>query len=142
VRRSRRRVQEALGQLVGAAKGALLALLVEVGLGVLRELLEQEVDQLVGPKGKWNHDRIAVRHGTRAERSRSVGGGCRSSGRGRGLRTASQRCRLRAASISPIATSSATWCWSGCSPASRPAGTAVRRSRLVRRSRQTRVRLS
>ena len=57
------RVQEALGQLVGAAKEGLLALSVEVGLGVLRELLEEEVDELVGPKGKWNRDRTAVRHG-------------------------------------------------------------------------------
>ena len=57
------RVQEALGQLVGAAREGLLALSVEVGLGVLRELLEQEVDEVVGPKGKWNPDRAAVRHG-------------------------------------------------------------------------------
>ena len=57
------RVQEALGQLVGAAKEGLLALSVEVGLGVLGELLEQEVDEVVGPKGKWNPDRSAVRHG-------------------------------------------------------------------------------
>ena len=57
------RVQDALGQLVGAAKEGLLALSVEVGLGVLRELLEEEVDGLVGPKGKWNPDRSAVRHG-------------------------------------------------------------------------------
>src|ERR1017187_3062000 len=57
------RVQEALGQLVGAAKEGLLALSVEVGLGVLRELLEQEVDELVGPKGRWNRERTAVRHG-------------------------------------------------------------------------------
>jgi putative transposase len=57
------RVQEALGQLVGAAKEGLLALSVQVGLGVLRELLEVEVEELVGPKGKWNCDRKAVRHG-------------------------------------------------------------------------------
>jgi putative transposase len=57
------RVQGALGQLVGAAKEGLLALSVEVGLEVLRELLEQEVDELVGPKGRWNRDRTAVRHG-------------------------------------------------------------------------------
>ena len=57
------RVQEALGQLVGAAKEGLLALSVEVGLGVLRELLEAEVDQVVGPKGRWNPERSAVRHG-------------------------------------------------------------------------------
>ncbi|MBV9049553.1 MAG: IS256 family transposase [Solirubrobacterales bacterium] len=57
------RVQEALGQLVGAAKEGLLALSVEVGLGVLRELLEEEVVELVGPRGRWNPDRAAVRHG-------------------------------------------------------------------------------
>jgi hypothetical protein len=45
------RVQEALGQLIGAAREGLLALSVEVGLGVLWELLEQEVDEVVGPKG-------------------------------------------------------------------------------------------
>jgi transposase-like protein len=56
-------VREALGQLLGAAKEGLLALSVEVGLGVLRELLEQEVDEIVGPKGKHSRDRIAVRHG-------------------------------------------------------------------------------
>ena len=46
------RVQEALGQLVGAAKEGLLALSVGVGLGVLAELMEEEVDEVVGPKGK------------------------------------------------------------------------------------------
>jgi putative transposase len=56
-------VQEALGQLLGAAKEGLLALAVEVGLGVLRELLEEEVEQVVGPKGRWNRERTAVRHG-------------------------------------------------------------------------------
>src|SRR6266699_3239200 len=57
------RVQEALGQLVGAAKEGLLALSVGVGLGVLGELLEEEVDDVVGPKGKHDADRTAVRHG-------------------------------------------------------------------------------
>jgi putative transposase len=57
------RVQEALGQLVGAAKEGLLALSVGVGLGVLTELMEEEVDEVVGPKGRRNADRVAVRHG-------------------------------------------------------------------------------
>ena len=39
------------------------AVSVQVGLGVLRELLEAEVDEIVGPKSKWNPDRSAVRHG-------------------------------------------------------------------------------
>ena len=41
-----------LGQLVGAAKEGLLALSVGVGLGVLTELMEEEVDDVVGPKSK------------------------------------------------------------------------------------------
>ena len=57
------RVQEALGEFVGAAREGLLALSVGVGLGVLAELLEEEVDEVVGPKGKHDADRIAVRHG-------------------------------------------------------------------------------
>ena len=57
------RVQEALGELVGAAREGLLALSVATGLGVLVELLEEEVDEVVGPKGKRNPDRSAVRHG-------------------------------------------------------------------------------
>src|SRR5437764_9735264 len=57
------RVQEALGELVGAAKEGLLALSVGVGLGVLEKLMAEEVDDVVGPKGKHNPDRSAVRHG-------------------------------------------------------------------------------
>jgi len=57
------RVQEALGQLVGSAKEGLLALSVGVGLGVLAELLEEEVVEVVGAKGKHDPERTAVRHG-------------------------------------------------------------------------------
>jgi transposase-like protein len=57
------RVQEALGQLVGSAREGLLALSVGVGLGVLAELLEEEVVDVVGAKGKHDPDRVAVRHG-------------------------------------------------------------------------------
>ena len=46
------RVQEALGQLVGAAKEGLLALSVEVGLGVLGELLEEEVERVRRAEGE------------------------------------------------------------------------------------------
>src|SRR3954465_13564000 len=38
------RVQEALGELAGAAKGGLLGLSVGVGLGVLHEMMEAELD--------------------------------------------------------------------------------------------------
>jgi transposase-like protein len=57
------RIQEALGELVGAAREGLLALSVGVGLGVVHELMELEVDEVVGPKGEHNPDRAAVRHG-------------------------------------------------------------------------------
>jgi putative transposase len=60
------RVQEALGELVGAAKEGLLALSVATGLGVLAELLEDEVDEVVGPKHARDSDRTAVRHGHEA----------------------------------------------------------------------------
>jgi putative transposase len=56
-------VLEALGELASAAKQGLLALSVGVGIGVLHELLEAEVCEVVGPKGKHDPDRTAVRHG-------------------------------------------------------------------------------
>ena len=60
------RVQEALGELAGAAKEGLLALSVGVGLGVLTELMDEEVDDVVGPKGRHDAGRAAVRHGHEA----------------------------------------------------------------------------
>jgi putative transposase len=56
-------IQEALGELVGAAREGLLALSVGVGLGVVHELMECEVDEVVGSKGKHDPDRTAKRHG-------------------------------------------------------------------------------
>jgi putative transposase len=56
-------IQEALGELVGAAREGLLALSVGVGLGVVHELMELEVDEVVGPKGKHDPGRVGKRHG-------------------------------------------------------------------------------
>ena len=56
-------IQDALGELVGAAKEGLLALSVGVGLSVVHELMELEVTEVVGPKGKHDPDRTAKRHG-------------------------------------------------------------------------------
>ena len=56
-------IQEALGELVGAAREGLLALSVGVGLSVVHQLMEAEVEEVVGPKGKHNLDRTAKRHG-------------------------------------------------------------------------------
>src|SRR6266487_6819103 len=72
-----RQIQAALGELVGAAREGLLALSVGVGLGVVHELMELEVDEVVGPKGKQDRDRVAVRQLVRSE-ERRVGKECRS----------------------------------------------------------------
>jgi putative transposase len=57
------RVREALGDLAGAAREGLMALSVGVGLGILAELMEAEVDEVVGPKGRHDPARTAKRHG-------------------------------------------------------------------------------
>ena len=55
-------IHEALGELVGAAREGLLALSVGVGLGVVHELMEAEVDEVVGPKSKHDPGRVATLH--------------------------------------------------------------------------------
>ena len=60
------RVQVALGVLAGAAKEGLLALSVGVGLGALAELMDEEVEEVVGSKGRHDRERAAVRHGREA----------------------------------------------------------------------------
>jgi putative transposase len=57
------RVREALGELAGAAQEGLLALSVGVGLGVLSEMMEAELDEVVGAKHATIAGRTAVRHG-------------------------------------------------------------------------------
>src|SRR5215218_7418369 len=59
-------VMEALGELAGVAKEGLLALSVGVGLGVMAERREEELDEVVGPKEKHDPQRTAVRHGHEA----------------------------------------------------------------------------
>ena len=66
-------IQEALGELVGAAREGLMALSVGLGLGVVHELMQAEVDEVVGPKGRHNADRAAKRHG-REDGSLTLGG--------------------------------------------------------------------
>jgi putative transposase len=62
------RVTVALAELAGAAREGLLALAVGTGLGVLGSLLDADVERLVGPKGRHNLDRAAVRHGSQPGR--------------------------------------------------------------------------
>jgi putative transposase len=57
-------VSVALTELAGAAREGLLALAVGTGLQVLHLLMDEDVARLVGPKGRHNPDRAAVRHGT------------------------------------------------------------------------------
>jgi putative transposase len=56
-------IQEALGELLGAAREGLLALSVGAGLSVLSRLMELEVEALAGRKGQHDPDRVAKRHG-------------------------------------------------------------------------------
>jgi transposase-like protein len=57
------RVTVAVAELASAAREGLLALAVGTGLRVLEAMLEEDVARLVGPKGRHNPDRAAVRHG-------------------------------------------------------------------------------
>src|SRR5215203_5954855 len=57
-------VTVALAELAGAAREGLLALAVGTGLGVLGSLLDADVERLVGPKGRHQPGRSAVRHGS------------------------------------------------------------------------------
>jgi putative transposase len=58
------RVSVAVAELAGAAREGLLALAVGTGLQVLQAMLAEDVARLVGPKGRHNPDRTAVRHGS------------------------------------------------------------------------------
>ena len=46
------KIEQALGELVGAAREVLLALSVGTGLAVVHELMELEIDEVVGPEGQ------------------------------------------------------------------------------------------
>jgi hypothetical protein len=87
-------IQEALGELVGAAREGLLALSVGVGLRVVHELMEAEVTEIVGPKGKHDPERTASRHGHEDGSMTLSGLALRSAARGRGQSTA-RSCRSR-----------------------------------------------
>jgi hypothetical protein len=54
----------AVAELAGAAREGLLALAVGTGMQVLQVMLAEDVARLVGPKGRHNPDRAAVRHGS------------------------------------------------------------------------------
>lgn len=57
------RVEISLTEIGATAKEGLLALAVGVGFQVLQAVMEEEVNRIVGPKGKHQPGRQAVRHG-------------------------------------------------------------------------------
>ena len=73
-------IQEALGELVGAAREGLLALSVGVGLGVVHELMELEVTSRV-TAAPSPHQHPARLQSGRTDRNRTVGRDSRERGR-------------------------------------------------------------
>lgn len=63
----------ALTQISGAVKKGLLSLCVGAGLAVVKEIMEVEVTELVGPRGKHDPKRAAYRHGEE-DRQLTLGG--------------------------------------------------------------------
>lgn len=57
-------VEVPLRQLAAAVKEGLLAFSVGVGLQVMALMMEEELNEVVGPKGKHDPDRTATRHGS------------------------------------------------------------------------------
>lgn len=57
-------VEVPLHQLAGAVKEGLLAFSVGVGLKVMALMMEEELNEVVGPKGKHDKERTATRHGS------------------------------------------------------------------------------
>jgi len=54
----------AMADLADTAREGLLALAVGTGLGVMQVLMDEDVTAVAGPKGRWNPDRVATRHGS------------------------------------------------------------------------------
>ena len=54
----------ALADIVHVAREGLLALSVATGMSVMQAMFEAEVTAVAGPKGKYDPERVAVRHGT------------------------------------------------------------------------------
>src|SRR5512144_367504 len=54
----------ALADIAGAAREGLLAMSVAAGMAVMQAMLEAEVTQVAGPKGRHDPDRTVNRHGT------------------------------------------------------------------------------
>jgi len=56
-------VRVTMTDLAETAREGLLALAVGTGLQVMQVLMDEDVTAVAGPKGKWDPDRVATRHG-------------------------------------------------------------------------------
>jgi hypothetical protein len=119
-------VTVAVAELAQAAREGLLALAVGTGLQVLQAMLAEDVARLVGPRGRHNPARTAVRHGT--EPGQVTLGGRRVRVRRPRVRAADGTWELPmptyqafTATPSPPPTCSASSRWSACSPSCRRA---------------------
>ena len=54
----------AMAELAETAREGLLALAVGTGLQVMQAMMDDDVCALAGPKGQWDPDRVATRHGS------------------------------------------------------------------------------
>jgi hypothetical protein len=70
------KVDEQLGLFADRMREGLLAASVTIGIEVMGELVEAEVSELAGPKGKHDPARAAYRHGTGAGRVTLGGAAC------------------------------------------------------------------
>jgi hypothetical protein len=128
-------VSVAMSEIAENMQEGLLALAVGAGLQVMAALMEADVTELAGPKGRHDEARTAVRHGR--ERGSVTLGGRRvavARPRVRVRRRLSGSCRLRRTSCSPPRRSWARWRWRRCSPGCPPAATRSASNRSDSRS--------
>ncbi len=70
-------VRLALSEVAASAREGLLAMSVATGLKVMAAMMEAEVAELAGPRGKHDPDRVVGRHGTARSSVTLVLVGCR-----------------------------------------------------------------
>jgi len=129
-----------LGDIAGVAREGLLALSVATGMSVMQAMFEAEVTAVSGPKGRHDPERTAVRHGTE-KGSVTLGGRRVPVTRPRARTVNGHEVQLQ--TYAQFAADDLLQrCWSGCSPASRPAGTPGSPSRSDRRWSRRRARLA
>jgi hypothetical protein len=134
------RVDEHLATFAAHMTQGLLAASTAVGLEVMAELMDVEVAELVGPKGKHDPARVAMRHGSE-QGTLTLGGrrlGVRRPGSAAPAPTPT-RSRWSPTPRSPPPTCSPRASWPGCWPGCRRGATRPGSSRSASRSTPRRV---